>query len=45
MEEYDISADVPLNKVLTVLRDSKLFISEAESGDVTHFRTDNGSFV
>lgn len=45
MEEYDISADAPLDKVLTVLRDSKLFISEAESGDVTHFRTDNGSFV
>ena len=45
MEEYDISADAPLNKVLTVLRDSRLFISEAESGDVTHFRTDNGSFV
>lgn len=45
MEEYDISADAPLNEVLTVLRDSKLFISEAESGDVTHFRTDNGSFV
>lgn len=45
MEEYDISADAPLNEVLTVLRDSKLFISEAKSGDVTHFRTDNGSFV
>ena len=45
MEEYDISADAPLNEVSTVLRDSKLFISEAELGDVTHFRADSGSFV
>ena len=45
MEEYDISADAPLNEVLTILRDSKLFISEAKSGDVTHFRADNGSLV
>ena len=45
MEEYDISADAPLNEVLTALWDSKLFISEAKSGDVTHFRADSGSFV